>query len=410
MGGLMGIKENEYMLFLIISLFLVGFSINIAKAMRIYKPFQNIAGIAFILLLIVYYYFSDFYETVYIFLIYSVLASIFIMAFHSLKYYLDIKKYHVDYNGLKEMYRSFIIPPSGRKNEEINLELDDTDFKFNLPEKNHGNTFGMLTRFSDSTSTYEKNNDLSFPERVFFVRSWNFFRINENNAIAEVTFEVSMQKIKEYSPLNEKLNICAAAYHYLAAKYGDTETGFIFKNNNSVTASVFRNTKINNFCFLQYDIDQEYGVHNIISHIPVDNSLMLTIEVRHICYHENNLLNNIVKEFSKKIFSDMNPDITKINSKNRCCSSLGLPEPPDIKIGDHSLPDREEYRLMLRNNAKDSLQWFLFEHSGLFYPWFDDQYDKLDDMRKKSKTDKIKNIISRYISDIHTSNTNTEKK
>jgi len=175
------------------------------------------------------------------------------------------------------------------------------------------------------------------------------------------------------------------------------------KNINGKPAISYR-VNDNEFSSNRYE-NNKYAYCNLV-HIAISENRMLTIRL--YCTADSSFVEKLCDEFSQRILNSwelcpaLNDSVEHLSGdghKDKYASEDKHGE-GDRAISQHifepfsyCLPDEEAFKIILRNNSKNKIEWYLFECSDFFDDWFNQQYKYIE----KEYIQKIREYVNQSV-------------
>lgn len=292
---------------------------------------------------------------------YYVLASIYMVGYYSTGFLYDL------------LMRKHYFPPDTDHLDKIDLQLDGANLVMDL-YKSNGSDGWRETNLEAFPEKFEKKEGELFASKHYFRRFWKYTDY-EQKEVANISLDVFVHEMKGFGDLRNinHLNAAAAAFYFSKYRIPDGADSY-----SGYDPEVFRSwevDKLNGCEVIAYEVlkgGDDYK--RIYRHYSLSTQLMLTLEVEVIIGVEK--LRPPVQEFISQILSGCSLNTT-ISSAPEQAANIEGQQPvgaPDFDSFLVELPSKDDYRLLLRQHAKDEVEWAVFEKSDLFVGWFAQQY------------------------------------
>ncbi|VAW69114.1 hypothetical protein MNBD_GAMMA09-3355 [hydrothermal vent metagenome] len=283
-----------------------------------------------------------------------------------------------------------VLGPPIKADKTHRIQLDGCQLVMLLPEQNsfkQNNFRGTEVQ----TDKYQSADYLMPEEKIFFVQKWHYFN-PKGDSISEVELDVSVQKMQDYAPLNNVMNLNLAASHYLFSKFMHPRDYRVFEGSSKTVLLNWKNSYLKGCNVISYQLNngRAYQYQNVL-HIAIGDGLMLTLNAK--CNYHSDWLGQLCDGFVKMILSEWKLELFENEHKQEDMSGNKVFSPA-FDAFEFILPESGEYKVELRSRAKDPLEWFVFENSDVYYPWFENQYEKIE----KEYDEKIQAYIRNSIS------------
>lgn len=279
---------------------------------------------------------------------------------------------------IKLVYHKRKIGPNKKLLDTHALTIEQQTVRFSLLKSNTAGNSSYDRWLSDLSDQFHAKNKILPPEKTIFSKGWSYFSL-KGAEDGRVVFTISAQKIANCGNLNQPSSLNSAAQLFYFSHYGipdkidDLPT---YSDRNGEDAYYdWKVVDINGIEAITYTTSkgENQGYYRRYFHCALSEELMVTFEF-FVNYSDDYAsdVHHLISTFKKDLVINANnvemPKETITHPEREVDNNS-----PEIPTFDVALPTEDSFRLNLRNNAKEPLEWIVFENSDLFYEWFKKQ-------------------------------------
>lgn len=331
----------------------------------------------------------------------------------------------VYYNNPLALYKKsdrYPLGPSVRIRNKKEIFIEGAVLSLDLPADSDlvGHEF---RQFKEATTEYKADDDLKPKERRLFYNKW--FYNGKAPGIAKLSLDITAQDLPAFSSLFKYKNLNAAAVRYIFSHFfipnkisNDEFTGTEIKEYYKI--SRWLSKPVNGHNVISYRLDREDGNDDVyyFIHYAISCDKMLSLKFKWKCYidekkdklHYDSLMamcEGMANDITQKLrLVLLNANLEQAAQYVTAGIHENTFEAPHITPFVMSLINITELHKILRDNAEDKLEWFVFESSGFFYyDWVDNQYQQIKKRFRQLRKNYIeKNMLSHMNAVLETEN------
>lgn len=313
------------------------------------------------------------------FFAYTLILSVFVNVF-----YLSLFVIRLGSNKfIEKFYRTALpertVDPKTSPKKENKIRMDDCVLTIILPEANSRH---HLRDKDFQPEHFECSEQSRIPSKRYMQREWVFYQ-GMGYVYASIKLQISVHEISDYGDLTslQSLNGAAAALYFDNIKFPEIPDHLY----NAIPSSVVKANDYSNWHLnhingkkiISYEVsDRENNRKTRYMHYALSSNHMLTLMVK-TAYTDEKDLEKTNAFLSTFIDSWELIDLQNANLETNAPSVEAQAATPSITLSgpkfdefDLNLPSEKEYRLILRQHARDEIEWIVFEQSIFYRGWF----------------------------------------
>ncbi len=296
--------------------------------------------------------------------------------------------------------RPYYIGPALNQLAETEVHLDVGVFRLTHPVTN-GEQRNWREKDEDFTpDQFETVEKVRYDEKIYTRRRWVFFD-RRGDVAGMVSFQLSVQRMADFQDLFkvECLNASASYFYFVnhaLPMKADSIHSNVYENPEPMSFKDWRLMNINGHHVISYVFEDYPGNLKRYLHVAISKNLMMTLEFK----GEDNLevLAEKIDLLVNSLIGNWTLDLDNADLKSEIQTMQVSIDPPQLKRFETLLLTYDDYRVALKQHARDEVEWSVFEQSVLFTSWYDNQRamlcEEFNQLRKAYIKTELKKIYA----------------